>query len=445
MLINKIVLDGYRNISDSTLEFDKITSIVGVNNYGKSNFLEGISFGMDFIKNPARIKSNMMRYPGGLPINRETANRDFLFEIEGVGEMNKKLYIISYKFSFEWIRGKGNGQKVKYEELKMKEHGSPNARFSKMLVRDYNNALYKSSPTGRCNTNIEVANNELVLNKIEVIEGLFYKEVLAQLNNINIDIISFMNTDQAFSSIKINESSDVDLSNLDTEDGHNIPHIIYYLKENHNDKYEMLINAFKTLIPSIEEIEPLCLDFKSQFQVKKEMNIPFEVPEKYYEIRIKEKYNNQDTEIRNLSSGSRRIFSLLTSAIIADETNTSLIAFEELENSIHPYLFQKLIIILTNIVKNCRIVITSHSPYVIQYLDLNHIHIGIPTDNGTANFRKIKKSAGSIIMRHASELEVSIGDYLFDLLVEQYSDNAELNSYLEWGNDEKRKSWEEEI
>ncbi len=94
-------------------------------------------------------------------------------------------------------------------------------------------------------------------------------------------------------------------------------------------------------------------------------------------------------------------------------------------------MFQKLIIILTELIGNCKILISSHSPYLIQYFNLDRVYIGIPFQDGTANFRRVRKSMQKTITKYASEQETSIGDYIFDLLIDSYKDNCFLCSFME--------------
>ena len=111
MDIRKITLSGYRNIVNSTIEFDKITSIVALNNFGKSNFLNGIDFALDFIKNSDKTKLRMMRHIGSLPINNKTANDDFYFSIEGIWNSDNIDYTFNYEFVFSWIKENKKDQK----------------------------------------------------------------------------------------------------------------------------------------------------------------------------------------------------------------------------------------------------------------------------------------------------------------------------------------------
>ena len=74
---------------------------------------------------------------------------------------------------------------------------------------------------------------------------------------------------------------------------------------------------------------------------------------------------------------------------------------------------------------------TSHSPYLIQYLKPESIYIGVPTDDGTALFKSIKKSKIKEVKSIAKKLEISFGEYIFSLLSGGEDDAKILRSILE--------------
>ena len=49
MKIKTITVGNYKNIGPTTLELGQIVALVSINNYGKSNLLEAIDFGFDYI------------------------------------------------------------------------------------------------------------------------------------------------------------------------------------------------------------------------------------------------------------------------------------------------------------------------------------------------------------------------------------------------------------
>ena len=145
------------------------------------------------------------------------------------------------------------------------------------------------------------------------------------------------------------------------------------------------------------------------------------------------KHKNLITSIRfnEMSDGVRRVLLLLTYLILADINNYTLIAIEEPENSINPGLLKKYIIALDNFVDNTKVLITSHSPFLVNYINPSSLYLGVPNENGLAIFRKIKSSSVSKIYDAAEDLNVLIGEYLFDLLSGETDDQELLNKYLE--------------
>ena len=84
-------------------------------------------------------------------------------------------------------------------------------------------------------------------------------------------------------------------------------------------------------------------------------------------------------------------FMILTKIIVSGVSNISLIAIEEPENSVHPGLFQAYIQIISQLLDDCKVIITSHSPYVISYLNPSWIHVGVNREPGMAEFFDFKK------------------------------------------------------
>ena len=76
-------------------------------------------------------------------------------------------------------------------------------------------------------------------------------------------------------------------------------------------------------------------------------------------------------------------------------------------------------------------ILTSHSPYIIQYLKPESIYIGVPNDQGLAKFKRIQPSKIKNILSISRDLEVSIGEYLFELMSGDKDSADILLSYLE--------------
>ena len=129
-----------------------------------------------------------------------------------------------------------------------------------------------------------------------------------------------------------------------------------------------------------------------------------------------------------MSDGAIRIFTILTKIIIASISNISLIAIEEPENSMHPKLFKAYIQIILQLLDQCKLIITSHSPYIINFIDPKWIYVGLNKKEGVAEFFSFKKTGRKKLLKDAEDLDMGMGDYLFSLI----SDNSSnIDEYLE--------------
>ena len=101
MKINRIKIDGFKNIDDVQIELNNnMLSLLSANSYGKSNFLNGIVFGFDFIHASTENKSRMMHDISSMPLNRKKLYQDFKFEIE-INDIDDNDLIYGYSFSWK--------------------------------------------------------------------------------------------------------------------------------------------------------------------------------------------------------------------------------------------------------------------------------------------------------------------------------------------------------
>lgn len=429
MKITKIKIDGYKNVHETELDLGRFNALVALNNYGKSNVIEAIEFSMDFIKYSNKGKTIMMQNNNSIPINNITAKKDFSFEIEFETKFEKTTYEVHYLFSFEWLKKKKKGRKINKEILRMRKK-EKNAIFSTYIQRDQQKSKYLSSKSGRCDKDIVISSNGLIVNKLANYDDLFYLDIINKINNIETDYFSLSDIERYFSTGFIFDHKDT----IDTEPSYtevpSIAKLFYTLKEKNKEKYSLLINSIIDLLPDIEYIEPVVVDFKVSNEKNAPSFIPFELPEKAYDLRVKVTTNNQDTSIRSMSLGTKRIFLILAMAVVAEQTKKVLVSFEELENSIHPALLQRLIVMVSEMTTDLTILITSHSPYLIKYLDLEDINLGVPNAKGIATFKKIKESKRSKLVKYAEDAESNIGEFIFDMLVEGFDEDSFWNDFI---------------
>ena len=91
-------------------------------------------------------------------------------------------------------------------------------------------------------------------------------------------------------------------------------------------------------------------------------------------------------------------------------------------------LFKAYIQIILQLLDQCKLIITSHSPYIINFIDPKWIYVGLNKKEGLAEFFSFKKTGRKKLLKDAEDLDMGMGDYLFSLI----SDNSSnIDEYLE--------------
>lgn len=429
MKLLRVTVDGFRNVDNTSLDLREIISLVSLNGYGKSNVLQAIGFGFDFIHQNASTRSNMMKWAGGIPLNKATAQKDFMMEIEVSDKWEDRLFTGIYQFSFRWPKNDGSGERILSENFKIKWEGK-NQRYFVILDRS-DETKYRKSERGRCSSSLHLQNNELSLDKLELMEGFFARGIIESVRKMKIYIDRHLDASGQYVSGPI-IAKNTDVFDFIEGEGNGLPKMIYFLQEKYPDKYDLLMDAYLQLFPQFKIVIPKKaeIDLKEK-NLKISDNLPFTLDNAVYQMYVQDTHLNQPVLFQALSDGAKRIFLLLTHVILADINQLSLIAIEEPENSIHPGLLQAYLQVLNQIRGDIDIVMTSHSPYIIRYQQPHDIYIGIPNAEGVAHFYRIRQSAEKMLCRDAEAEEISTGEYIFSLMSGSEDEMEILRGYLE--------------
>ena len=428
MKIQAVVIDGFKNLSNVKIRFDNITALVALNNFGKSNVLSAIDFGIAFIKAGLEEKQSMMANSNLIPLNKLMLGRNYKYEMEVSTEIQSQEFIVKYGFEFNWRDSAQKEPEIVAEYLKVKENDN-GKKFTQLINRFGSRAFYKSSETGRCSSRINVEPAELVVNKLRAFDGIYYYEIIKKLNNMkiymedNLDPRSFYQPDPI-----IRKGLESEMINAD-----NLPRIIFSLKTQYSSKFELLKEVFLQLFPYIEDVivEQFSLNGTVGNQIPDDA--PFAFSKYIYVLLVKDCNLSNTINFEYMSDGAKRVFMILTKIIVSGISNVSLIAIEEPENSVHPGLFQAYIRIINQLLDDCKVIITSYSPYIVSYLDPAWIHVGLQKNPGVAALYSFKKSGCKQLQSDAAQFNMGMGDYLFSLLSD--SDDS-LNTYLECDSNE---------
>ncbi|NSI90574.1 AAA family ATPase [[Clostridium] scindens] len=416
MKIQAVLIDGFKNLSNVKIGFDNITALVALNNFGKSNVLAAIDFGLTFIKATMEDKADMMANSNLIPINGYMFGRNYKFQMEILTELDDIEYRVLYGYEFAWKCDESTEPYIVSEYLKIRPEDK-GQKYTQLINREGQKALYKSSETGRCSSKINVELTELVVNKLRAYDEIFYIEIIKKMNSMrfymenNLDAKSFYQPDPIIR--KGLEDMAVDAESL--------PRVIYQLQQKNPDKFVLLKEVYKDLFPNVEDIIVKQYKYNGGDSDKLPADAPFIIANAIYVLFVKDKNLMHPIDFAMMSDGAKRVFMILARIILANEGNVSLIAIEEPENSVHPSLFQAYIQIISQLLDDCKIIITSHSPYVVSYLEPSWIHVGVNRQPGIAEFYTFKKSGQRLLQQDATDFKMSIGDYLFSMLADEES------------------------
>ena len=430
MIINKIKIGGFKNIDLVEMSLNNITVLVSQNSYGKSNLMQAIDFGFDFISKTNATKKRMMSWTSNIPFTKHIASKDFEMEVEMTTLNNKTEFNVVYGYRFRWVRDDKKGAKILDEWLKIKANDK-NQKYKQYIDRTEDKILYRTSETGRCNVPITAETDELLVNKIKAYDNLFYIDVLKKINSIHAYVERYLDASRLYDPDPIIQTG---IEDFEIENNENLPRMIFNLKEQYPDKYDMLIDSFIQLFPQIIDIVVDKIKVKHIGRTKMPKDLPLKATDQVYLMRVVDKYLNQPIRFENLSDGTKRIFLLLTCIILSDINNLTLIGIEEPENSIHPSLLQSFLRVISQLQGNCKVIMASHSPFIVQYMDLDDVIIGKPNNKGIASFLKIRQSMQKTLTSEANDMDISTGNYIFELLNSMDDGVSEVVRYMEKDN-----------
>lgn len=428
MKIQAVTIGGFKNISHVRLLFKNITALVSLNNFGKSNVLTAIDCGLDFLKGNISDKRDIMSNKGLIPLNKNMFGQNFLFELDLITSFNKGVYQVIYGYGFCWKTSEESEPLIVSEYLKYRPVAN-GQKFTQLINRDEKKALYKSSETGRCSSKINVGNAELVVNKLLAYDEIFFTHIIQELNSLKFYMENHLDAKSFYEPDPILRKG---LDDVAITAG-NLPRVIYQLKENYIEKFNLLLAVYRELFPNVEDVLVKRFKINAEETGAFPEEAPFVFSNDIYVLFVKDERLLKPIDFAMMSDGAKRVFMIMVKLVLADVSNVSLIAIEEPENSVHPSLFQAYVQIISQLVNDCRIIITSHSPYIVSYLDPSWIYVGIDKNPGIADFYTFKKSGQKMLQKDADKFGMNTGDFLFSILSDNDTDWSE---YLECDENE---------
>ena len=406
MIVDSFIIEGISNIGHVCLEVGEMNALIAPNGYGKSNVLNAISFGLMFLNANEETKRQMLR-SRYLPINVSIDEKKFHFEFLGRIKRENRTEMVLYGYECQWAEGSVPGY-VLSEWLKMKAEDEQ--RYRQMINRKNGyHSLIVPSATGRCNKTFAATPQQLSLPMIAN-SGLFLSDLAKEICDIRIPNLNTLDNPESYFSVEGGRG-------ISMLGGMTLSEYIYQMKATDAENFSILSDGIRQLIPNIVSFEPDEITLSDGRS-------------KVYDIRIQEKFNSQPTSIRMLSSGSKRMIFLFSLCMAAQKQSIPMIMMEEPENSVHPKLMENLLLTLKSYASNTKIMMTSHSPYLMRYMLPDQMYFGLPKHDGLAHFAKVNPSKLKYLYKYAGDMELTFGEFMFDFMLDIESDSEKLTTFF---------------
>lgn len=435
MKLLSITVGGFRNLSRTTLRLPGIIAVVSPNNFGKSNLLDAIAFASDFISSSPKSRDAMMARADAIPLvtSMASAPYEFLVEFEDEGA-DPEYRVVRYGFSLVWARDDGSGRRIVDETLQASPDGK---RWTSFLRRD--SGQYRKSKETRSFRRVSLESNQLAIDVLTAIDDIEINHTVKSIQTLSFAICSSLDASQRFDPLPVDFTwerlSDSDLV-LDDRD---LPRALYRLKTIAPDRYQDLLFAIHTLFPSFVSVSVDAYEVRQDvhdqlsatFEGDEGVDVPLRIRDEMYRVTIRDEHLNQPVDVSRMSTGTKRLIWLVTNVIIGGEIGAGCVAIEEVETSIHPRMLEELLETLDENLRESSLILTSHSPYLVQYLRPESLYVGVPRQDGVASFRRIRPGAVDEVIENARSRGMGYGDYLFDLMSGGDDGVRALSEYLE--------------
>ena len=172
-----------------------------------------------------------------------------------------------------------------------------------------------------------------------------------------------------------------------TATGGNLPNVIQFLKESHEDRLAVVLKTLSQRVPRLEKVEAEMMpDGRLLLQIK---DAPFSEP----------------IQAQFASDGTLKMLAYLL--VLYDPNPPQLVGLEEPENHLHPRLLSELAEECRHASANCQLMVTTHSPFFVNALRPEELRILYRDDKG---FTQAKRAADMVGVGEFISTGAQLGD-----------------------------------
>jgi predicted ATPase len=367
-VISNIRIQNFKSLKETNLRLGLRNLLVGPNMAGKSNLIDVFKFLARMVMpSPGSYGlPNAFQVFGGFSEIQWKGDNDNLFKLELEGyfpSADRKTSQTDWKYSIEILGDPRGWPRVQEESLLM---AGPQEKFrpidkvnGRRVLKNANGTTISEVPdSDRSALEFEIPDWEG--NRIRSLFGLtrFYQLIPALMKGPN-------------------QTAAADFL---SEEGANFPAWLLTLQTKHAEAFGRMINVMKDAFPSLESVFSLPTQQATVF------------------VASREKFLKRPIPSMQMSDGELAFLALLSLILTPPELGAPLYCIEEPENHLHPRLLEILVEVQKQVQNEsdagCRsqVLITTHSPSLVDMIDLEDLIVFTKRDGVTQCTRPSDKS-----------------------------------------------------
>ncbi|MCX5638234.1 MAG: AAA family ATPase [Planctomycetota bacterium] len=388
--LKQIRVDGYKNLIGAVLDLGDFNILVGPNNSGKSNLLEAIQmlwaicFGDDKLRQ--HIFAGLTPPPrSGSSVCRLEKHRDKPLTIGVVFELTvgDQLWKVDYEVKIQCIPSYRKEQKTKAgfvsEQLEAK---NPSATGPARTYISRDEKVLKIP--GKAPHLIARENSSL----------LAIRSIYPDFQDLPSELKAFVEAIEMMADANVIALSPENLrENINTERrirGLHVSSFDLLLAIDDIQKQGKYYEIFKETVCDILDLEKVHFEVKNIHGPSKED----EPKEKLKRIRfLFIKRRGTDYSFVNEYSDGTFVVTSTLAAMLSEKMRSPIMYVEELENYLHPSAIKKLLSFLQDHADKWPVLITTHSPYLLNCVkNPEDVSVAVVDETGAAHFEKVRNT-----------------------------------------------------
>jgi predicted ATPase len=339
-LLQSLVLKRFRSIPAETVEFTNPTFLVGLNGSGKSNLRDAIDFLAEAMS--TSLQSVFDRRGGIAVVRNRTSGRSYPPNL-GLGAVLGRLNgdIHQARYAFEVRATKNHGFEVVREQCVVHLADGETSWFDRTHKTFRSNVASLKPSLEPASLGLPVIGGEASFAPVV--------RALAATRSYAIE------------PARIRELQDVDSGVGLRSDGRNVASVLQEIGRTSPEELDRICELLTTIVPNTTKVRPikhgkkLTLEFTQEWGQKKQLKF----------------------ESFSMSDGTLRALGLL--AAVYQRPAPSVLVIEEPEATIHPGALGSILDLLRHASRHMQLIVTTHSPDVLDADWLREEHLRIVT------------------------------------------------------------------